>query len=102
MKFIVIKFSALLFFVTLITNAQIVPNISYNSGTQIYNVNSTISPLVITNIGGAVSPSSMVTTLAGSFQGSTDETGTAAQFNNPNRFALDSNGNQCVADLGGN
>ena len=45
-----------------------------------------------------ISPTGVVSTLAGSSSGYMDGTGTAAQFNNPSGVAVDSSGNVYVAD----
>ena len=45
-----------------------------------------------------ITPTGVVSTLAGSSQGYLDATGTAAQFDNPKGVAVDSSGNLYVAD----
>jgi sugar lactone lactonase YvrE len=49
-----------------------------------------------------ITPEGVVTTLAGSTQGSADGQGTAASFNNPNGIRLDSRGNIYIADSDNN
>jgi len=66
------------------------PNISYRSGTHIYNTGTVISPLTPTNTGGAVPA-----TIYG--QVSTFE-GTITSFYKPSGVAVDTEGNVYVAD----
>ncbi len=47
-----------------------------------------------------ITPAGVVTTLAGSSQGYTDDIGTAAQFHSPTEVAVDKSGNVYVADNG--
>ena len=49
-----------------------------------------------------ISPTAVVTTLAGSTSGDDDGTGTAAQFRSPTGVAVDSSGHVYVADAGNN
>ena len=77
------------------------PNITYGVTTKIFNVGTAITPLVITNTGGAISATSIVSTFAGSVAaaaGNTDGIGTAARFRNPTGITADANGNFYVAD----
>ena len=79
------------------------PNITYGVTTKIFNVGTAITPLVITNTGGAISATSMVSTFAGSgLSGFTDGIGTAASFRRPTGITVDANGNFYVADQLGN
>ncbi len=78
------------------------PIISY-SGPQNYVVNSTISALTPSNLGGAVPAVRYgeVTTFAGGgLAGTSDGQGTTANFNQPRRLAADAAGNIYVADFG--
>jgi len=75
------------------------PSISYASP-QVYTINTAITPLSPTNIGGAV-PATIpgVSTLAGNGTiGSENGTGSEARFKSPHGIAVDAEGNVYVAD----
>ena len=77
------------------------PAISYTSPNQ-FTANTPITPLQVTNIGGAVFTTSFVSTFAGSGQGASEGTVTAAMFNYPAGLTMDATGNIYVTEYSGN
>jgi len=74
------------------------PNISYATP-QTYTVGTTITPLAVSNSGGAVAINGQTSTFAGSgTAGNGNGTGTGASFSGPNAMAFDNVGNLYVAD----
>ncbi len=79
-----------------------VPNISYASNTQVYNLGSAITPFALSNNGGIVPQGAMgVTTLAGTGKPGYADNNNAllAMFDTPYRVTLDSSGNIYVSDV---
>lgn len=74
------------------------PSLSYPAGTHAYPLNSAISPLAVTNTGGAPASNGTVSTFAGGSYGTTDGTGTAASFEQPLGAITDNQGNIYIAD----
>ncbi len=77
------------------------PNITYTNNTFTFTKNAAISPLILTNSGGAVPATipSQVSTFAGDgTTGSTDGAGNVANFNKPIGVAIDASGNVFVSD----
>lgn len=98
---IILIFLTLIFFSNIFAQA---PNITYQTP-KTYPVNTTITPLIPTNTGGAV-PATIygeVSTFAGSgARGSTDGAATTASFNSPTRIINDAANNVFVADRDNN
>lgn len=78
------------------TAAQVTPNsITIDNAGNLY-----FTEAFFNNKIRKVSPSGVVTTIAGSTEGFADGTGTSAQFYNPRGIVLDNSGNLYVADSG--
>ncbi len=95
-----------LFFTDFSVSAPILPSISYATGTQYLITGRAITPLTVTNTGGAISAGSAggVTSVAGTgVSTSTDNAnGLLASFTSAYGMAEDASGNLFVADFGGN
>ena len=85
------------------TTKMLPPVISYSNPNNLL-INTSITPLSITNTGGIIDNSlSVVTTFAGSgSQGAIDATGLSASFKNPSEIVVAPDGNFYVADSGNN
>src|SRR5579863_2020256 len=82
-----------------------VPNISYNPSTNVYTLNTAITPLIPINTGGNVPATiyAQVNTFAGTgAMGSANGPVTSANFNQPANIIEDGAGNFFVADFGNN
>jgi len=79
-----------------------VPIINYSSP-KIYAIGTAITPLTVSNTGGAVPPATLVSTFAGSGAfGAVNGASLSASFSNPAGVALDAVGNLYVADYSDN